>query len=234
MKAFARYTFFGLFPKLVSGVFMLSISLNFGCILPHQINGLEGSLRIKRGSADRVSCMSSLPTIMIGRKCPKDESTFEERKQVLNCSYIPQNCTDPLKFQYHCVLNEYANRSVEVCAIPTRILGSVCAEFNIGGKFVQEHYTTPVPCSRCPFVYTSTDAYKYQECYRGIQNISSTTTVLSTYSVLISSTHPTGLQSTSSNIPELNVLYFVDFCSCWCDSNRTGHSHFYKIYMAST
>lgn len=37
-------------------------------------------------------------------------------------------------------------------------LGNVCAEFNKGGEFVQEHYTTPVNCSRCPFMYASSDA----------------------------------------------------------------------------
>lgn len=42
----------------------------------------------------------------------------------------------------------------------TIILGNVCAEFNKGGEFVQEHYTTPVPCTRCPFMYASSDAHQ--------------------------------------------------------------------------
>ena len=47
-----------------------------------------------------------------------NKTAVERRKEIKNCQAKAkyQNCTDPTKFQYHCVLNEYGNALVEVCA----------------------------------------------------------------------------------------------------------------------
>lgn len=55
--------------------------------------------------------------------CPMDQTALEERKKVLKCESKSQTCTESTNFQYHCVMNEYANQLVEVCAIPTKIVG---------------------------------------------------------------------------------------------------------------
>ncbi|XP_062571141.1 uncharacterized protein LOC134233137 [Saccostrea cucullata] len=81
---------------------------------------------------------------------------------------MEQNCTEKTNFKYHCVLNEWGNRTVEVCAPETHIIGAACAEFNTGGQFIQEHYRSGVKCTTCPFLYMSTEAYKYKECYMNI------------------------------------------------------------------
>lgn len=55
--------------------------------------------------------------------CPTNQSALEERKNALKCEVESQNCTDPTNLKYHCVMNEYANHLVEVCAIATKIVG---------------------------------------------------------------------------------------------------------------
>ncbi|XP_056014800.1 uncharacterized protein LOC130052800 [Ostrea edulis] len=108
-------------------------------------------------------CNSSLHTQRVTDHCPRNEDEFERRDNKFNCSFYPQNCTSQSSFSYHCVPNAWRNASVEVCAIATTIVGSTCAEFNYGGKMVQEH--NKGKCSSCPFRYPSTEAYKYRECY---------------------------------------------------------------------
>ncbi|XP_056014803.1 uncharacterized protein LOC130052802 [Ostrea edulis] len=157
--------------------------------------------RLKRG-VSRISCKASLTTIMISAGCPSDSSTLGERKRALSCQTVHQNCTEPANFRYHCVLNEYANQSIEVCAVATSIIGNVCAEFNKGGEFVQEHYTTPVNCSRCPFMYASSDAHQYQECYTNVKNDSSTSS--SSKESVIEITQSTPFTSIISPLPDLD------------------------------
>ena len=47
-----------------------------------------------------------------------NKSAFEQRIREKKCDEYAklQNCTDPLKFLYHCVINEYNNATIEVCA----------------------------------------------------------------------------------------------------------------------
>lgn len=71
----------------------------------------------------RISCKASLTTVMISAGCPSDPYTLGERKRALSCQTVHQNCTEPANFRYHCVLNEYANQSIEVCAVATSIIG---------------------------------------------------------------------------------------------------------------
>lgn len=45
-------------------------------------------------------------------------SEWERRKEIKKCSLLAQkqNCTDVSNFEYHCVINEYENALIEVCA----------------------------------------------------------------------------------------------------------------------
>lgn len=50
--------------------------------------------------------------------CPVNKTTLEKRIEEKKCkkfAYL-QNCTEPSNFLYHCVINEYGNATVEVCA----------------------------------------------------------------------------------------------------------------------
>lgn len=50
---------------------------------------------------------------------------MEERAKKKNCEALAQiqNCTEPQKFKYHCVINERGNAIVEVCAEAYHIHG---------------------------------------------------------------------------------------------------------------
>ena len=50
--------------------------------------------------------------------CPMNRTAVERRKEIKNCEAIAkkQNCTESNKFLYHCVINEYGDALVEVCA----------------------------------------------------------------------------------------------------------------------
>lgn len=64
------------------------------------------------------NCPFSRETVVRVDSCPMNKTAVERRKEIKNCQAKAkyQNCTDLTKFQYHCVLNEYGNALVEVCA----------------------------------------------------------------------------------------------------------------------
>ena len=64
------------------------------------------------------SCSWSRETVEEVPSCPTNKTEVEERKIIKNCSAFAneQNCTEPRKFLYHCVLNELETSLVEVCA----------------------------------------------------------------------------------------------------------------------
>lgn len=113
--------------------------------------------------------------------CVKELSINEHVKEVKQCPYTKngwikaaekKNCTGYLDqgnktYVYHCVINEWANATVEVCAEKKLIILGKCTEYNVGAEKIQGSGmrscdTTNPPCPR---VYNSTDAYKYKSCY---------------------------------------------------------------------
>lgn len=95
-----------------------------------------------------------------------------EREQHKNCSSLAfiQNCTDAINFRYHCVINEFENALIEVCA-PEYYIHGFCTEYNVYGAVIQPHYhlkcdTVDPPCANR---YISTDAYLYEGCYNVVR-----------------------------------------------------------------
>lgn len=63
-------------------------------------------------------CFPSIPTLSVVPSCPNTDRELQEasnRKQCHNLALI-QNCTRPLDFRYHCVLNRFRTMAVEICA----------------------------------------------------------------------------------------------------------------------
>lgn len=73
------------------------------------------------------NCPWSQQTVKTTDSCPKDKSEMEERSKGKNCEALAQiqNCTEPQKFKYHCVINELGNAIVEVCAEAYYIHGEI-------------------------------------------------------------------------------------------------------------
>ncbi|XP_062596081.1 uncharacterized protein LOC134257486 [Saccostrea cucullata] len=107
----------------------------------------------------------SLETMKVVASCPSNEDEKKQFATNKNCErywnlYKHQCIEDHLKFQYHCVINNYRNETIEVCAIKTKIYG-YCTEFNVVGGIIQNHLG--YDCTKfdppCKDNYTSTDAY---------------------------------------------------------------------------
>lgn len=113
-------------------------------------------------------CSWSRTTVQKVDSCPVNKSTYEQRRKDKNCQALAelQHCTTPSKFLYHCLINEYGDALIEVCA-PIFIINGYCAEYNTIGARIQPHYS--LKCSNinppCGNRYNSTDAYLYTGCY---------------------------------------------------------------------
>lgn len=67
---------------------------------------------------ENKSCPWSSQTEKTVQSCPTTKEELEKQKARKNCEALKkqQNCTEPEKFQYHCVIDELENSLVEVCA----------------------------------------------------------------------------------------------------------------------
>ena len=59
-------------------------------------------------------CPPSADSVSVIDSCPMSSTEWNQRALLKNCSMYPQTCFRPL--EYHCLLNPYANESLEVCA----------------------------------------------------------------------------------------------------------------------
>lgn len=121
--------------------------------------------------ADSRYCFWSKQTAVNVTSCPKTKQEVKEREQSKNCSSLAfiQNCTDAINFKYHCVINEFGNALIEVCA-PEYYIHGFCTEYNVYGAVIQPHYhlKCDIVDPPCANRYISTDAYLYEGCYKVI------------------------------------------------------------------
>lgn len=63
-----------------------------------------------------------MPEIKIVVACPTSKQKWEKAADDMNCNKFAtgKNCKDKSN-EYHCVINEYTNETLEVCA-PSRII----------------------------------------------------------------------------------------------------------------
>lgn len=117
-----------------------------------------------------MPCSASLQTIHMVDRCPRNSLEWDARAALFNCSSIKQSCVPTDMFLYHCVLNTYGTELIEICAVFKFVYGRKCAEFDRKGSAVQENvYNCSNSSVSCPNVYKSTNAYKYQSCYDGVE-----------------------------------------------------------------
>ena len=72
---------------------------------------------------ESFSCSESIKTIVPVSSCPGNEEEWRKAAKQKNCSAYASKCDDPDKLMYHCVVNEYVNETLEVCAIQQNIVG---------------------------------------------------------------------------------------------------------------
>uniref|UniRef100_A0A8W8JG01 Uncharacterized protein n=1 Tax=Magallana gigas TaxID=29159 RepID=A0A8W8JG01_MAGGI len=114
-----------------------------------------------------VSSVKSVP------KCPTLKENWDIAAKKKNCFDVAsqKQCSMAEKFKYHCVINSYRNETLEVCA-HNLLIFDVCTEFNVAGGVLQGQ--NDAVCNdkfpKCDKIYSSTDAYKYPDCYKLINN----------------------------------------------------------------
>lgn len=124
-------------------------------------------------------CLEAVHSVKYVTSCPISKSEWDAAAKKKNCSRMAlhQNCSTVEKFQYHCVINEYRNKMVEVCA-PSRIIFGNCVEFNVLGGVIQDQHFSPCRdiFPKCDNHYDSSTAYKYPDCYKLVSGIIYSTT----------------------------------------------------------
>lgn len=120
-----------------------------------------------------TSCEEYVASLTVVDSCPQSKEEWDIAASKKNCSKRAAGltCAAFEEFKYHCVINGYRNALVEVCA-PKRLILGHCTEFNVIGRVIQDHQKAP--CQKgsfpnCDKLYSSTDAYKYPDCYDLVQ-----------------------------------------------------------------
>lgn len=118
-------------------------------------------------------CPEAVASVKYVPVCPTSKKELDIAAKRKNCDELAtgQNCSSIVEFVYHCTINSYRNATLEVCAPKRRILGH-CSEFNIVGGVIQDQHSAP--CNKifpkCDGHYMSSDAYKYDDCYKLAQS----------------------------------------------------------------
>uniref|UniRef100_A0A8W8JGP8 Chitin-binding type-2 domain-containing protein n=1 Tax=Magallana gigas TaxID=29159 RepID=A0A8W8JGP8_MAGGI len=109
-----------------------------------------------------IYCQGIVDSVKIVTSCPESKAEWDYAARRKDCSIIAskQDCSSGLQFEYHCVINEYRSKLLEVCA-PRRLIFGYCVEFNVAGGVIQRHWSAP--CNetfpKCDTFYFSTKAY---------------------------------------------------------------------------
>ncbi|XP_052711970.1 uncharacterized protein LOC128186230 [Crassostrea angulata] len=111
-------------------------------------------------------CPVSAPTVSVVSKCPTTKTEWDQAASRKKCSHMSAKCGTKSPV-YHCLLNQWRNETVEVCASNWYISG-FCAIYNTEEMKVIDDFDrdcTNLTGGPCPTRYISTDAYMYQGCY---------------------------------------------------------------------
>lgn len=115
----------------------------------------------------QVSRCQAKTDLKIVTICPTSKEEWDSAALKKNCSQFVALDTNEERYEYHCVINAFLNATLEVCA-PEKSMFGYCTEFNVAGQVLQNH--EEAQCNedfpRCDKVYSSADAYKFQDCYQ--------------------------------------------------------------------
>lgn len=123
---------------------------------------------VKKVKASSYSCDETKKTVEIVDDCPDSAEKWKKAAARKNCSAHANQCNDPERFLYHCVINAYANQTLEVCAYAQNIVSGYCTEYNVLGNLIQSSLRTSCRefnIKPCPIFYRSNESYKYPVCY---------------------------------------------------------------------
>lgn len=129
---------------------------------------LYGMGKLQTTLAASDSCDVTTYTVQVVNGCPDSEEKWNKAAERKNCSAYASQCGEPNKLMYHCVINEYVNQTLEVCAYVQNIVLGKCTSYSISGNLIQQNSRTNCAdfTNPCPVLYRSDQAYKYPGCYQ--------------------------------------------------------------------
>lgn len=114
------------------------------------------------------SCPISTSTVQVVESCPDSKEEWREAATRKNCSAYANQCDEPGRLEYHCVINSFINETLEVCAYKQNIVFGHCTDYSISGNLIKQNSKTNCKVFEtkpCPLFYLSSEAYKYPGCY---------------------------------------------------------------------
>ncbi|XP_052706795.1 uncharacterized protein LOC128182245 [Crassostrea angulata] len=118
-----------------------------------------------KGLAQGQICSESIATPHVVQKCPMNREEWERASQKKKCSEIQKydNCRN---VEYHCLVNEFRNETIEVCTDPWYLQGycPIYLENGVKNDYTKMCMNKAYPCN-CSNQYRSTEAYKWQCCF---------------------------------------------------------------------
>lgn len=125
--------------------------------------------KVKTLVAGSNSCEVTRSTVQVVDRCPVSEKGWREAAEKKRCDVPAKQCSEPGRLVYHCVINQYVNQTLEVCAYAQNIVQGKCTSYVFSGNSIQENWRTDCTTfsmNACPSFYRSDVAYKYQGCYQ--------------------------------------------------------------------
>lgn len=114
------------------------------------------------------SCSISILTVERVENCPDSEEKWKEAAAKKKCEDYAIFCSEPEKFEYHCVISSFINETLEVCAYKQNIVLGHCTDYSVSGNLIKQNWRTNCKVFEkkpFPLFYLSTEAYKYPGCY---------------------------------------------------------------------
>lgn len=68
------------------------------------------------------SCLISTSTVQVVESCPDDKQKWRAAAARKNCPAYANQCDEPDRLEYHCVINSFINETLEVCAYRQNIV----------------------------------------------------------------------------------------------------------------
>lgn len=133
----------------------------------YTIIGIFATFKVSKAISN--SCPVSPSTAEIVEDCPGSEEKFRQAAARKNCATYASQCDEPQRLVYHCLINEYVNQTLEVCAYGRIIVSGYCTEYNYIGNRIQQNFRTKCASftqNPCPSGYPSNESYKYPACYK--------------------------------------------------------------------
>lgn len=105
---------------------------------------------------------------LVVESCPDDKQKWRAAAARKNCPAYANQCDEPDRLEYHCVINSFINETLEVCAYRQNIVFGHCTDYSISGNLIKQNSKTNCTVFEtkpCPLFYLSSEAYKYPGCY---------------------------------------------------------------------